>query len=98
MKFVFVGFSDGQAVIELIVGAACCAPSSGVSDRRRCTISTFSSCVQRRRRATVLMISTGLVITALTISHKDIMLSLSVVSPKCIAAEQLAFVQMREIR
>ena len=43
LKLAFVGFSDGQAVIELIWSDAFCAPCSGVSDRRRCTAAVHES-------------------------------------------------------
>src|SRR5947209_11588914 len=43
------------------------APGCDASSR----IATFSSTVQRRRRATVLMISNRLSITVLTTDHKD---------------------------
>src|SRR5436190_68290 len=52
-----------------------CRSPTAVIEARGCDassrIATFSSIVQRRRRATVLMISTRLSITVLMTAHKD---------------------------
>src|SRR5437667_273879 len=52
-----------------------CRSATAVIEARGCDassrIATFSSIVQRRRRATVLMISTRLSITVLMTGHKD---------------------------